>query len=113
MVVRQNEYRRELREHMRGGEGTVEMLHFVSEKPKNCRVMAVIEFDEGDSIGDHQHSGETELYYILQGEATVTDGGEKVVVGVGDSVLTGNGATHSIQNTGKGMLRVLAVVIQE
>ena len=82
-------------------------------RPANWRFAALADFKPGESIGEHFHKGEHELYYILKGEATVTDNGVPVKVTAGDAILTGNGAGHSIQNTGEGELSLLAIVIND
>lgn len=64
----------------------------------------------GGSIGYHPHLGEEEIYYILRGEAIVNDNGDVCKLGPGDAVLTGGGASHSIENSGKENLEFIAVI---
>ena len=44
---------------------------------------------------------------------TVWDNGTPVEVTAGDAIWTGNGASHSIKNTGSTVMRMLAIVITE
>ena len=49
----------------------------------------------------------------MEGTGTVWDNGAPVEVGPGDAIFTGGGAAHSIKNTGEGVMRLLALVVQE
>ena len=114
MVVKAAEMKMETRSAWRGGDGTIDCRHLAPQgNPPKWRFAAVLEFDPGDSIGGHVHSGETELYYIMEGTGTVWDNGAPVEVGPGDAIFTGGGAAHSIKNTGEGVMRLLALVVQE
>lgn len=103
----------ELREKMRDGNGTVEIMHiFPSNELKGkCRMFAKITLQPGCSIGLHAHVEEEEVYYILQGKGRVEDGGKVFEVNAGDAVLTGDGASHAIENISQGSLEMLAVVL--
>jgi len=114
MVVKKEQMTHEVRNAWRGGEGAPEITHLCPEKkPEGWRFMSVVDFLPGESIGDHVHSGETELYYVLEGEGTVIDNGVPVMVTAGDALITGNGAGHSIKNTGKDKLSILAIVVND
>jgi quercetin dioxygenase-like cupin family protein len=65
----------------------------------------------GASIGKHQHIGETEYYWILQGEGIVTEADGEKHVKAGDLVITGGGATHAIRNEGTQDLVFMALII--
>jgi mannose-6-phosphate isomerase-like protein (cupin superfamily) len=69
-----------------------------------------LNLDPGSSIGYHKHDREEEVFVILKGTAEVDDDGSKKILNQGDSILTGNGAGHSIRNIGKEPLEVLAVI---
>ncbi|WHH61035.1 cupin domain-containing protein [Petroclostridium sp. X23] len=103
----------EYKEEMRGGKGTVELLHIFQqdELKGKCRIFAKITMNPGCSIGLHPHENEEEVYYILSGTGTVNDNGNIKEVKVGDAVLTGGGAQHSIENTGDQPLVLMAVVL--
>ncbi|MGI6150916.1 MAG: cupin domain-containing protein [Christensenellales bacterium] len=114
MVIKKESMPKEARTAWRGGEGAPEVTHLCPEgKPANWRFMALVDFKPGESIGEHEHSGETELYYIIKGEATVIDDGVPVKVTAGDAIVTGNGGRHSIKNTGMENLTMLAVVVND
>ena len=65
----------------------------------------------GCSVGNHEHLTETEYYIILSGKGTVNDNGEEKPIKAGDVMITGNGASHSISNTGDAPLVFHAVIV--
>ncbi len=113
MIKRIAEMEKEVRERMREGAGTVEILHVFrsSELKGKTRLFARLRLPVGSSIGYHLHEGEEEIFYILAGSALVTESGEVSRVGPGEAVLTGGGSGHSIENAGTGPLELLAVIL--
>ncbi|GHV63187.1 cupin [Spirochaetia bacterium] len=112
MVIQRSEMRLEKREKARGGEGTAAFIHLAEcEKEKNVKLLAELSLPPGASIGYHQHDSETEYYVILSGSGSVNDNGTERTVKAGDSVITGNGASHSIKNTGNVPLVFHAVIV--
>ena len=102
----------DVKEKMRGGEGKAEFVHLVDcDNEKNIRMLAELTLQPGSSIGNHSHENETEYYIILSGSGTVNDNGELVTVKAGDSIITGNGASHSISNTGDAPLVFHAIIV--
>jgi len=113
MIKKAEEMKLEIREKMRGGSGNVEILHILNmdEVKGKVRLFAKITLNPGSSIGMHQHEGEEEAYYILNGIARVNDNGTEKIVKPGDVVLTGNGASHSIENAADEPLEFIAVIL--
>ena len=112
MVIQRNEMKVEEMERMRDGEGTTHLTHLVdASNEKHTRMLAEVTLNPGCSIGYHKHDNETEYYFILSGEGTVNDDGKEVPVKQGDSIITGNGASHGIKNTGSVPLVFHAVII--
>ena len=113
MIQRANDMEVEVRENMRGGNGAIEIRHILKQNQLKgkCRLFGKIVIKSGCSIGMHRHDEEEEAYYILEGEGVVDDNGTKQPVKAGDVMLTGDGASHSIENTGTTDLVVMAVVI--
>ena len=112
MVIHRNEMKIETREKMRGGEGTVSITHLAdAANEKNTRMLAELRLDPGSSIGNHDHKDETEYFFIVSGTGIVNDNGAEREVGPGDTTITGNGAFHSIKNTGTVPLILNAVII--
>lgn len=113
MIRRSEEMLQEIREHMRDGSGKVEISHIFQhhELGGKARLCAKITLQPGCSIGFHNHDEEEEIYYIMRGTGTVNDDGREAVVTAGDAVLTGDGAGHSIANTGDEPLEIMAVIL--
>jgi mannose-6-phosphate isomerase-like protein (cupin superfamily) len=106
--------RQEIRKEMRGGPGEVEILHMVSpELMTNARLMAELTLAPGSGIGPHRHDKETEYYIITEGSGIVIEDDGKKSITRGDVVITGNGQSHSIENTGNEPLKFIAVIITE
>lgn len=99
--------------NMRGGEGDA-LQHLIlsdNDMAKHARLFATMVLKEGCSIGEHQHNNETEYYYILSGKGIVTEADGDKEVKAGDLVITGDGASHSIRNSGKEDLVFIALII--
>ena len=112
MVIQRCMMKTDVKEKMRGGEGKAEFVHLVDcENEKNIRMLAELTLQPGSSIGNHSHENETEYYVILSGSGAVNDNGNSVPVKAGDSVITGNGASHSISNTGAVPLVFHAIIV--
>jgi quercetin dioxygenase-like cupin family protein len=112
MIISKGDMKLEQREEMRGGTGAVSILHLADgDKLSGARLFSEVSLEKGCSIGSHTHTGETEYYYILSGKGTVAeDGGIKQVL-PGDLVVTGNGESHSIRNSGEETLRFIALIL--
>jgi len=113
MLKRAASMEREVRERMRGGQGTVEILHVLrpAELKGRTRLFARLTLQPGASIGYHVHEGEEEIFYILSGTGQVTDGDAVSGVGPGDAVVTGGGSGHAIECTGSGPLELMAAIL--
>ena len=114
MVRRQGTYETEVRQNMRGGTGTVRIEHYWKKGDllAKTRLCAKLILEPGASIGPHSHDQEEEVYIVLRGRGRVTDAGSAVEIGPGDSVLTGNGASHAVENSGAEPLEMVAFIAQ-
>ena len=112
MVIHPSEMRKEVRERLRGGDGSVSMLHLVEgDRMTNARLLARLTMPPGSSIGEHAHMTETEYYIVEKGSGIVNDNGVDKEIGPGDVVVTGGGDSHSIRNNGNEDLEFLAVIV--
>jgi mannose-6-phosphate isomerase-like protein (cupin superfamily) len=115
MVIQRNGMKTEQKEKMRGGEGTVSFAHFIdgpdSAMRRHTRLAAELTLPPGASIGYHQHTGETEYFVFLEGTGVVNDDGTEVPVKKGDVMITGNGGSHGVKNTGSAPLVFNAFII--
>ena len=112
MVINRSDMKVEDKERMRDGEGSVHLTYLLdASTQKNARLFAEITLNPGCSIGNHRHDSETEYYFILSGTGLVNDNGREVQVKQGDSIITGDGASHNIKNTGSVPLVFHAIII--
>lgn len=112
MLVKPEHMITEFNQNMRGGEGTVEIRHLVpKDKVPHGRLMAELTLPVGAGIGEHEHKNETEYYIITSGTGLVIDNGAEVPVKAGEVVVTPNGGSHSIRNTGSVPLKMYAVIL--
>lgn len=113
MIRKANEMVSVLRQEMRGGKGAVEITDIFrqDELTGKARLCARITINPGCSIGLHEHLAEEEIFYIINGKGLVNDNGTEKEVAVGDAILTGNGASHSIGNIGREPLVLFAIIL--
>jgi mannose-6-phosphate isomerase-like protein (cupin superfamily) len=114
MIRRSGSYDTIVRDQMRGGKGSVRIEPFWKEGEllSKTRLCACISLEPGSSIGYHEHAGEEEVFIILSGQGRVNDAGEESVVKAGDTILTGNGAGHSVEAIGTEPLKMVAMIVE-
>jgi mannose-6-phosphate isomerase-like protein (cupin superfamily) len=64
--------------------------------------------DPGASIGEHLHTGDEEIYLVLEGEGTMIEDGRPYPVTAGDLCITTAGHSHGLRN-GPTPMRLLVV----
>ena len=114
MIRRKEECEVEYREHMRDGDGTVELTHFITSPEELCnkgRLFSRIILKPGTSIGYHLHEKDSELFYILNGTAEYNDGGEVQTVHAGDVTICPPGTGHGIANKTEETVELIAVIV--
>ncbi len=60
----------------------------------------------GSSIGEHPHSGDDEIYFVISGSGVMVVDGKEQLVGPGSAVLTLSGSSHGLRNAGDEDLRI-------
>ncbi len=116
MVRRAEECRLEYREHMRDGDGTVEVTNLIAgdqEMNGKGRLFARITLRPGCSIGYHVHDKDAELFYIMKGTAEYQDGDTLRTVTAGDVTLCPTGTGHGIANRTDEVVELIAVIVYE
>ena len=100
-------------ENMAGGKGHVIIKDLLGEKELNgkCRMYAAVTVEPGCSLGYHEHHGESETFYILQGFGDFDDNGTVRQVKPGDVTFTPSGSGHALVNTGVSNLIFMALII--
>ena len=114
MIRKANECAVEYREHMRDGDGTVQITNFITgpvELNDKGRLFAKITLNPGCSIGFHIHETDAELFYILTGTAEYNDNGEMRTVSAGDVTICPAGTGHGIANRTDGVVELVAVIV--
>lgn len=96
-----------------GGNGTiqaVEVLPF-SQLGGTIKMCKRFIFPPASSIGRHTHHGESEIYYVLEGTAVVTENNQDKMLHAGDAAVCTDGQTHSIKNPSATMtMQILAFI---
>jgi mannose-6-phosphate isomerase-like protein (cupin superfamily) len=114
MIVKADAMRTEIKERMRGGEGSARLTHMLEpDRVAHGRLLARIRLEPGSGIGTHEHAKETEYYCIVSGRGLVDEGQGEREVAAGDLVATGGGGRHSIRNPGPEALEFIAVIITD
>ena len=113
MIKYQKEMETIRQEHACNGMNHIQKQFVFSteEMDDKAKMFAKITLPPGSSIGDHPHQPEAEIYYILEGEVTVTDNDERVVLHPGDAMYTGNGNRHSATNETDKEAVMMAVIL--
>ena len=114
MIRKPEEFRIEYKEHMRDGDGTVQLTHFITGPEELCgkgRLFSKITLNPGCSIGYHVHEGDAELFYILKGTAEYNDAGEIRTVTAGDVTICPAGTGHGIANKTEDVVELVAVIV--
>ena len=113
MIRKAAECKKEYRENMRGGNGTVEITNFATPAELNDkgRLFANITLKPGCGIGFHVHEKDSELFYMMKGEALYNDNGVESIVRAGDVMLCPAGTGHAITNNGKEDAELCAVIV--
>lgn len=106
----------EVKSNLRGGNGDVEFRHILSPEELNGHgsMYAQVVLKPGCSIGWHQHVGNTEPYFILEGQGTFVDNdGSRVQVGPGDVCYIEVGESHAMENNSEDDLVFMALIYNE
>lgn len=114
MIRKSSECQIEYREHMRDGDGTVQLTNFITgpeELNGKGRLFSRITLNPGCSIGYHVHEGDAELFYILKGTAEYSDNGTVKQVTAGDVTICPDGEGHGIANRTDEVVELIAVIV--
>lgn len=99
---------------IRGGNGEAEMhkiLNSVDELYGKGRMFNHMILAPGNSIGEHRHEGDNEIFYFLKGSGLYNDNGNKVRVNPGDTAICSSGEVHSLNNDGEEPLEFIALIL--
>lgn len=68
-------------------------------------------FDQGGKTPPNRHNLAVEMFFILKGEGLAHCDGKVVPIQAGDSLLVPPTGTHVIENTGKGRLYAVCIMV--
>ena len=113
MYCMKDEQKHEIKSNLCGGNGDLDFQYiFPPEWMLGAgKQVCLVTFQPGQSIGLHAHVDNAEAYYILEGEATVTDDGEERILKPGDTEHCANSHTHSIANNTDKPMKMLAIIL--
>lgn len=99
---------------IRGGIGEVEM-HKIAQNDAELynkgRLFNRMVIAPGNTIGEHKHEGDNEIFYFLSGTGEYNDNGTIVQVGPGDTTVCNDGEMHGLKNTGDVPLEFIALIL--
>ena len=103
------------KEQVNGGAGHVLMEALLNEEERgeHCRIFSQVTIEPGCELGYHEHHGESETYYILQGQGEYNDNGTYRHVKSGDITFTPDNHGHGLANTGNTDLVFMALIIKD
>ena len=113
MIRKAADCKKVFNEKMRGGNGTVEITNFATPDELNNkgRLFANITLKPGCSIGYHVHENDTELFYLMKGEALYNDNGTECILHAGDVMVCPAGTGHAVANNGQEDVELCAVIV--
>jgi len=113
MIRNASDYQPEKR-RLGGGEGEIVLHHRLTgeETLGKCRLCAELYIEPHQSVGEHPHEIEAEIYYMLSGElVSIDEDKTEKPFRKGDIMFTGGGAKHSVRNDSNETAVLLAIVI--
>ena len=99
---------------IRGGNGEAEMHKITNNDAElygKGRMFNRVILAPGRSIGEHTHTGDNEIYYILSGTGTYNDNGTILKVHAGDATICNDGEMHGLVNDSDEPLEMIALVL--
>ena len=104
-----------VKHNIRGGAGSPSFRYlFTPEELENrAELLTTITLQPGESVGEHPHIGNGELYYILSGAAMVAEDGAETELHAGDAEFCADGHTHAIRNHTDAPVTFLALILTD
>ena len=99
---------------IRGGIGEVEMRKICESTEElygKGRLFNLMVLAPGNTIGEHTHAGDNEIFYFLSGTGEYNDNGTIVEVGPGDVAICNDGELHGLKNTGDVPIEFIALIL--
>ena len=99
--------------NFKGGEGEFRLQHIISKDEffEHGRLFAKGTLPPGSSVGYHEHNGDMEVCYFLEGTGKVIDDGKEYAVHAGDVNIVYGGKGHEIINDSDKDLVYMVLVL--
>lgn len=99
-------------ENVQGGDGYIlrDLLLQGEQLHGQLTYTSSITLESGCSIGVHQHTGDSEMYFIYEGTGIYTDNDETYPVQAGDVLFCADGETHGLANDNDEPLKFVAIM---
>lgn len=113
MIKKSKKIDKELEYNPCGGRGVFTLTNLLQKgELSNIRKMVVVDAPVDSFAEYHQHVGDSELYFILEGKAEFTENdGQTYILEPGDISITYDGQWHGIKQYGDEPLKFLALII--
>lgn len=114
MIIRGEGLQQQVMENPRGGHGKAVRMAYDAACGFKGEVtnLAMMQLAPGSSIGYHQHTGDMELYIMLDGVARTNDNGTHEILNAGDILVTKDGESHDLVNETPEPVTFIAVIIK-
>ncbi len=98
-----------------GGEGTITITHILERGGADFlgkgRTFARFLIPPGSSIGEHSHTGENEIYYVLSGHGKYCDNGQWIQIAPGDVMILKSNDSHAVVNETSENLELIGLIL--
>ena len=114
MIRKEKDQTVDIQRNMRGGTGEVSFRSLLcgeEEMNDKGRLFKLVTIPTGASIGYHVHEGESETFYVIEGNGVFDDNGTPTPFAAGDVLHTPVGCGHSVTNTGTDPVRMVALIL--
>jgi len=115
MLRKKEERNIETRTAMREGPGSVILTSIANKEElfNKGRMFSTITLNPGCGIGKHEHKSESEIFYIVTGEADYIDDDNLYKVHAGDVTICEPNHYHGITNNSNKVCEFVALIVME
>ena len=115
MIHRKSEMINEQKPNLRGGEGSPNFCHILPKEAMGnwATLASVVTLQPGESVGEHPHVDNGELYLVLSGKVVVVEDGVEQELFPGDTEFCAHGHVHSIRNHTDEPASFLALIVTD
>ena len=100
MIRRCKDMHRNMEENPAGGTGQLvaDTLFTTGEMDGKTGMFATVTLEPHSIVGEHLHTEESEVYYLLSGSAVMVEDGRRYPISAGDAELCPSGHSHGMEN---------------